>query len=129
MNAVREITIEELLDSYDWQEVFGEGSGGNCDGTIQVIPGEDVSSDGVSRNDVVEIIAAVNGENDEQDWVGVFRLRDGRYLIAEGGCDYTGWDCVASNSLCVAGSLETAIRLGLNQEQQARLGLIAARLP
>lgn len=120
-----EITIEQLIDDYDWAEVFGEGTGGNTTGTIQVIPpGAAVDSSPVTRADVADIIAAVNGENDESDWVGLFLLRDGRYLVAEGGCDYTGWDCRAGNSLCVAGNLEDAIRLGLTEEQQARLGLL-----
>lgn len=122
---IKEIDLEELNSSYDWEEVFGEGTGGNCNGIIQVIPpGAKVDSGPISRAMVVEIIAAVNGENDVKDWIGVFLLLDGRILIAEGGCDYTGWDCQASNSLCVAGSLEDAIRYGLNPEQQKRLGVI-----
>lgn len=122
---IKEIELDELINDYDWEEVFGEGNGGNCNGVIQVIPpGAPVNSSGVSRTKVVEIIAAVNGENDGNDWVGLFLLDDGRYLIAEGGCDYTGWDCQAGNSLCVAGSLEDAIKYGLNPEQQKRLGII-----
>lgn len=123
-----EITIPELLESYDWSEVFGEGTGGNCSRTIQVIPpGASVGSSDVRRTDVAEIICAVNGENDGPCWVGVFRLNDGRFLVAEGGCDYTGWDCEAGNSLCVAGSFEDAIRYGLNPDQQRRLGLVLTK--
>jgi hypothetical protein len=123
---VKDINLLELLDDYDWAEVFGEGSGGNCDGTIQVVPpGASVASSGVSRAMVAEVIAAVNGENAGEQWVGLFRLNDGRFLVAEGGCDYTGWDCQAGNSLCVAGSLADAIKYGLNAEQQARLGVPA----
>lgn len=126
--ANTEITLEQLVVDYDWAEVFGEGTGGNTDGTIQVIPpGADVDGSPVSRADVAEIIAAVNGENDEEDWVGLFRLKDGRYLVAEGGCDYTGWDCQAGNSLCVAGNLDDAVRLGLSDEQQRRLGVCASK--
>ena len=121
---IREIELEALRDDYDWGEVFGEATGGNCDGTIQVVPpGAPVDSSGVSRAKVIEIIAAVNGENDGPDWVGLFLLDDGRYLVAEGGCDYTGWDCQAGNSLCVARSLGDAIKYGLNPEQQERLGI------
>lgn len=120
----KEIELSELVNDYDWSEVFGEGTGGNCDGTIQVVPpGAKVDSSGVSRAKVVEILAAVNGENDGEQWVGLFLLDDGRYLVAEGGCDYTGWDCQAGNSLCVDGSLEDAIKYGLNPEQQKRLGI------
>jgi hypothetical protein len=122
--AVIEVDMRELDSSYDWQEVFGEGDGGNCTGCIQVVPpGADVDSSPVCRAKVVEIIAAVNGENDGPQWEGVFLLDDGRYLVAEGGCDYTGWDCQAGNSLCVAGSLADAVKYGLNAGQQRRLGL------
>jgi hypothetical protein len=121
---ITEITLDQLQGDYDWSEVFGEGSGGNCNGTIQVIPpGALVDSSGVSRKKVVSILAAVNGENDGDQWVGLFLLDDGRYLVAEGGCDYTGWDCQAGNSLCVAGSLSDAIKYGLNPEQKKRLGI------
>ena len=121
---IKEIDLPDLLTDYDWSEVFGEGTGGNCNGTIQVVPpGAAVDSSGISREMVAEVIATVNGENDGPDWVGLFRLNDGRYLVAEGGCDYTGWDCQAGNSLCVAGSLDDAIKYGLNPEQQQRLGI------
>ena len=124
LEMIKEIDLPDLLTDYDWSEVFGEGTGGNCNGTIQVVPpGAAVDSSGISREMVAEVIATVNGENDGPDWVGLFRLNDGRYLVAEGGCDYTGWDCQAGNSLCVAGSLDDAIKYGLNPEQQQRLGI------
>src|SRR6478735_8794661 len=99
--AVKDITLEQLLVSWDWGEVFGEGSGGNCDQQTDPCPPTDtaVSTAPPRRTDVAEIIAAVNGENDESEWLGVFRLNDGRFLLASGSCDYTGWDCQAGNSL------------------------------
>lgn len=121
--AVIEINLEELVNDSDWAQVFADENAGNVSKTVAVIPGENVSNNEVSRADVVRIIAAANGENDGDQWEGLFLLKDGRYLIAEGGCDYTGWDCQAGNSLLVAGSLENAIRLGLNPEQRKRLGL------
>ena len=45
-----------------------------------------------TREDVVEVLAIDDGENDEADWVGMFALADGRYAYVEAGCDYTGWD-------------------------------------
>lgn len=91
---VKEISLEDLPNDYDWKEVFGEGTGGNTDKALDRCPPmSDVSIDSVPMlSDVVEVIAAVNGENEGPDWVGVFRLRDGRILLANGGCDYTGWD-------------------------------------
>jgi hypothetical protein len=119
-----EITLPELLVDRNWAQVFADENDGNVDKSTQVIPpGANVDPTPPSRTDVAEIIAAVNGENDGDDWVGLFLLKDGRYLIAEGGCDYTGWDCQAGNSLAVAGNINDAIRLGLNPEQQQRLGI------
>ena len=92
--AVIEITTEELLNDCDWAHVFGEANEPNCDATPEPLPPEDASVDlsMPKRSDVAEIIAAVNGENDSDAWDGVFRLNDGRYLLASGSCDYTGWD-------------------------------------
>ena len=125
MDAVNEIgTVSDLLDSRDWGEVFGEGDGGNTDKSTMVIPpGAAVDPTPPMRSDVLSIVAAVNGENDGDAWVGVFLLFDGRYCIAEGGCDYTGWDCRAGNSLSVTSSLQNAIKYGLSPEQQQRLRL------
>jgi flagellar hook protein FlgE len=124
MSTTKEITIEQLLDSYDWEEVFGEGSGGNTDKRTEPVPPDsNVSIEPASRTDVAEIIAAVNGQNDESEWIGVFKLKDGRYLVAIGGCDYTGWDCQASNNMATAYTLDDAIRFGLDDSQRARLGL------
>lgn len=114
-------TLEELCESYDWGEVFGDGSGGNCTQDVDSLDGTDCSV--CRREDVVSIIASMNGENDGDEWLGVFLLRDGRYLAASGSCDYTGWDCQAGNTLTVASSLYSLIASGLTPEQCLRLGI------
>lgn len=112
------------LDDYDWAEVFGEGGGGNTDKTTDVCPpGSSVDPTPPMREDVVEIIAMVDGANDEEDWVGVFRLKDGRFCLAYGGCDYTGWDCQANNFLEVSETLSDILTYGCGDEQLRRLGL------
>lgn len=88
-----ELTLEELIEDDDWAQVFADESFGNVDKTVHVVPpGAPVSDAPMMRLDVTEIIAAVNGEPDQSDWLGLFRLNDGRFLVASGGCDYTGWD-------------------------------------
>jgi len=88
-----EIALKDLVTDYDWLAVFGEGDNRNYNCTIPDVTSLDnTSTDVCPINDVVEVIAAVNGNNDGPDWVGVFRMKDGRFLAATGGCDYTGWD-------------------------------------
>ena len=91
-------------------------SSGNTTKDITSPDETDLSS--VTRNDVVEIIGAceVNGDYAEWEGVGLFKLRDGRFLAASGGCDTTGWDCRACNTLTVCSTLEAAIQYGLTTE-------------
>lgn len=90
---VLEISLADLMDSSDWAQVFADESYGNTDKcTDPCPPNSNVDLTPPNRSDVAEIIAAIEGERDQGDWLGVFRLKDGRFLLACGGCDYTGWD-------------------------------------
>lgn len=120
------MTIEELLDDYDWAHVFGEEDDGNCDDSTDAI-GTCPADPPPRREDVAEIICSRDGENDGESWIGVFRLKDGRYLFAEGGCDYTGWDCQASNSLTVAGNLRDLIVMGLSSDARREFADLVRR--
>lgn len=121
----KEIDIPTLLTDPDWAQVFADESYGNVDKTVRVAPPDSkVSFAPMCRADVVEIIAVVNGENDEQEWIGVFRLADGRFLVAQGSCDYTGWDCQAGNALTVCASMEDVLAYGLTDIEKGRLGLL-----
>ncbi len=113
------------LNDYDWAEVFGEGSGGNC---TPIIPDAHPAYTGslatFSREDVGAIIKMVQGENDGADWVVYGWLKDGRYFVARGSCDYTGWDCRAGNSGNVAGSRGDIERFGLSDNERARFEIV-----
>lgn len=122
-----EITIEQLMSNGDWAEVFADENSGNVSKTIRTCPvGQPVSDATVSRADVAEIIAAVNGDNDGPDWLGLFKLKDGRFLVASGGCNYTGWDCQAGNSLTVCATLDDALKYGMSDEERTRLELVVS---
>jgi hypothetical protein len=43
-------------------------------------------------HDIKGIVAEVPGSHDEFDWHWILALKDGRFVYASGGCDYTGWD-------------------------------------
>lgn len=109
------------LDDYDWKCAFGE----EC---ISIkprscVPNAKVRLDGINREAVAKILAMEEGENEGQNWIGVFRLKDGRYITVNSGCDYTGWDCQASGDIMVAATLEDAVRYGLDDEERERLGV------
>jgi hypothetical protein len=80
------------LDGYDWAEVFGEGSGGNCTAIIpsRLIGGVLTAEPTFSREDVALIKGQAEGENEVADWIVWGQLVDGRWFVARGGCDYTG---------------------------------------
>lgn len=113
------------LDSYDWAEVFGEGTGGNCSAIIPnwFIGDSETKRDTFSREDVALIRGQVEGENDGPDWVVYGQLKDGRWFVARGGCDYTGWDCQAGNSGDVASTEATLIRYCLSDYERDRFEL------
>ena len=113
------------LDSYDWAEVFGEGTGGNCPAIIpDVPPGDEVTSTSTfSREDVAAIRGQQEGENDGPDWIVWGVLKDGRFFIARGGCDYTGWDCQASNNGSVASTEADLIQFGMTDNERDRFGV------
>ncbi len=103
----------QAIDSYDWGEAFayvgdpgtvdrGDEDDGyvwtaygyESDNVPERIPGQqdDVSNAPCLRKDVVEILGIAEGEKDGPEWLLLAKMRDGRYLSLEAGCDYTGWD-------------------------------------
>jgi hypothetical protein len=118
------MSVLKELDTYDWEEVFGEGTGGNCTPiTPDAHPGYTGSLSTFSREDVTQILGQVEGEHDGAAWVVYGKLRDGRFFVARGDCDYTGWDCQAGNSGNVAESADDIVRFGLSESERARLNL------
>lgn len=123
----------ERLKDYDWAKAFeyagveprDEKSYSSRDGQPNVSPvlGWDGDASGFTREDVVEIVAMSDGAHDEQNWIGFFKLKDGRYAFLSAGCDYTGWDCQASGHAIVGPDKETMLRLGIGKEDKSRLGL------
>lgn len=115
------IDFTTLVDSYDWQEAFKFAHK-----PAHVIPERRSNTPekpfGIGH--VREVYHAVNGENDEADWVCLGQLRDGRWFVLNAGCDYTGWDCQAGGEAAIADTYDDAVRLGLTDEQRERLGIV-----
>lgn len=113
------------LEDYSWAEVFGEGTGGNCAPICPELPPGDhkTSTDTFSREDVAIIYGQVDGENDGPCWIVWGQLKDGRWFMAVGGCDLTGWDCQASNHGAVASAKTDIIRYGMTDDDRTRFGI------
>lgn len=122
-------SLADLFSDADWAQVFADENDGNVDKAISAVPpGSDLPTTEFGRTDVREILVAVNGDNDEADWVGVFLLNDGRYAVCSGGCDYTGWDCQAGNSMIVARTLDEILVFGLTPKEATRLGCFQEKM-
>jgi hypothetical protein len=120
----------ERLNDYNWKEAFGAAGkdlytelGRQGCKPVVVQFAKPVSTEPFDREDVAEIIAIDDGENDGPNWIGVFRLKDGRYALIDAGCDYTGWGCREWGVAEVCGTLHEMVRWGLSNEQRKRLGL------
>jgi len=88
-----EMELEQILDDEDWAQVFADENYGNVSKKAEAVPpGSSASTSPVSRIDIEEVFACVNGYPDGDEWLGLFLIDDGRWLVAKGGCDYTGWD-------------------------------------
>lgn len=105
-----------LTDSYDWMHIFKEYVGA---------PAHVRTKQTVDRvytlNHVAKVLGRSEGENDGDDWVGLFEMDDGKFIAVNAGCDYTGWGCQESGSSSISDSLADAIAFGLTQEHIARL--------
>jgi hypothetical protein len=93
------VNLDKLREDYDWRQVFKYAGWRDPEGYHNpptngpevAYPGCTVSIEPFGPDDVAEIIAAEEGENDCSDWICVLKLKDGRYVSLRAGCDYTGW--------------------------------------
>lgn len=108
--------MDKRLDNYDWDQAF------QISGVYRVL-GSGVSDANFNREDVEKILAIEDGQNDGDPWIGLFKLRDGRYAFLSAGCDYTGWDCQAGGRAIVSNDLEAIIRFGLGDEDRERFNI------
>ena len=115
-------TVEEFIESWG-DPTYGPLA--EASGAAEPIPGYSGTKE--SRNwcqdDIVEVIAADEGERDGANWIAILKLKNGLYIFMSAGCDYTGWDCRASGSSTISESLEKLLELGTDSDDKERLGL------
>lgn len=71
--------------------------------------------DGFDVASIESVLAVWEGDNDGDDWRWVLRLKDGRFVFLQGGCDYTGWDCQSWASHVVTDDAESAAQKALGK--------------
>lgn len=111
------MSLAQFVEDYDWGQAFEVSM------PPRATEGYVGSLDPFGPTDVTEIIAADEGQNDGDSWVGAFRLADGRFVKISAWCDYTGWDCRSGGDAEVADSIDNLVRWALTNEERMRLGL------
>jgi hypothetical protein len=66
--------------------------------------------------DIYNLHANIPGHNDEDSWYWILELRDGRFLLVQASCDYTGWDCQSSGASWEAPTASEAALLAPERE-------------
>ena len=111
---------DEIVQGRDWGEVFGDIGGVSNPVFYEQVwreVGEDSTltvANPILRTDVAKILAVQEGEADESSWRVVAQLNDGRFIFAEGNCDYTGWDCQSSVHRFVSRSLDAITKYAMS---------------
>jgi len=108
-------TIEEIKEDYDWKEVLDFAVD-----NMNTVRGQKVELTPFGFDDIKEILHIEDGMNDEEDWIAVFSLKDGRYVYVEAGCDYTGWDCQAGGRSWISKELNSLLLFGLGDKERIR---------
>lgn len=90
--------------------------------TCEAGPAGEQLQPGLSWDDVRWVVRSW-GFDDESgtEIVGVLKLKDGRYAIVEGSCDFTGWESQSGAIIRVAADLARA-KNALSKENRERLG-------
>jgi hypothetical protein len=90
---------------------------------VRVIPGIKVSKEQVDFNAVSW--ERMWGDSPEgyasTNVVALGEARDGRWVVVEGWCDTTGWDCQAGGWITYADTRDNAIKFALDDESRKRL--------
>lgn len=64
---------------------------------------------GYTVDDIEIVLAVWEGANEGDDWRWILQLKNGSYVLLEGGCDYTGWDCQSWATSWFFASVEEAL--------------------
>lgn len=98
--------VSELTQSTDWVNAFDAAS-----------PAQFVIED------VAVIVQALEGENEEYDWIIYGLLENGKWFCLHAGCGYTGWEYGTNGSGYTANSDAELISMCMTSNMRLRFGL------
>lgn len=113
--------VETKEQVANWGDKYAQYSSRYNEPKVNAVLGCSVTTEPFTRDDIAELIACADGENDGPDWIAVMRLKDGRFAFLTAGCDYTGWDCQSGGNAFVADSLARLWQYGVDENARARL--------
>ncbi len=93
-------------------------------GEIEFAFGHNGLGEWIPRIAAVEL--EISGENDGPSWHWICRLKEGGYIYAHGGCDYTGWDCQSSADVHEAATRAEVIALCGQDERRVFEEMLAS---
>lgn len=70
---------------------------------------------------VDEVYFSQKGQNDEEEWVLIFKRKDGIYVYFRAHCDYTGFDCQGGGTVAYANYWDTFVDRCLDTTGRAYL--------
>lgn len=73
-----------------------------------------------TMEDIEEVLASCEGENDGLEWICIVKLKDGTFGYLEAGCDYTGWGCQEGGQSFKADTFEELWRMQATQPSRER---------
>lgn len=108
--------IQTLTQDDDWCNAFAFSA------AISRSPLDAATSlDAFGLDDVSEVLAKIEGENDGPSWVCLGRLKDGRWFCLSACCDHTGWECQASGGAMVASTLTDLLKFCVTDDEAKRM--------
>ena len=108
--------LDYIKSDYNWVEVFKYANPEKC------VDDEDISTESFTMDDISEIKALVDGQNDQDDWIAIFKLKDGRFAFIVAWCDFTGWGWQEGGQSLVSSGFLSLMRFGVGIEDRIRLG-------
>jgi hypothetical protein len=84
------------------------------------IPGQPAEEIGDFPYNIAHYYWIHEGQNDEEPWLTLCRLKNGVYVFYKGECDYTGFDCQGSMELYASKNHAVLIQMAMSESDYTK---------